>query len=192
MSRIFNRNSDSSLIRRIAARDEFAARALVARKLQRIVSFTYQMMGELDEAGEIAKQVFVRVWHCADVFPARDVNVDIWMHSIALAICRSRIVVSCRSVDGASVATVALDESEQLLADLIPYRPILNRVRDALMGLPVRQREALILVHYQKLSLVEAAQVMSTGVEVIEELLLSARRLMEQQLLDPIFGRRCE
>jgi RNA polymerase sigma-70 factor (ECF subfamily) len=50
--------------------------------------------------------------------------------------------------------------------------------------LPARQREALILCHYQELSNIDAAEVMRISVEAVESLLSRGRRALKLALKD--------
>ena len=52
-------------------------------------------------------------------------------------------------------------------------------IKDALYELPVRQRTALMLVHYSDLSNREAATVMGISVDAIESLLARGRRTLK-------------
>ena len=51
-------------------------------------------------------------------------------------------------------------------------------------GLPVRQREAIVLCHYQALGNIEAAEVMGVSVEALESLLARGRRTLRRGLAD--------
>ena len=64
----------------------------------------------------------------------------------------------------------------------------------ALRRLPDRQREAIVLCHYQDLSNIEAASVMEISVEALESLLSRGRRALRQSLADlsPRSGGRSE
>ena len=55
-------------------------------------------------------------------------------------------------------------------------------VATALAALPVRQREAIVLVHYQELGNIEAAAVMEVTVEALESLLGRGRRALRVSL----------
>jgi len=57
------------------------------------------------------------------------------------------------------------------------------RVQQALTQLPERQREALILSHFEGYSQSEAASVMGVSVEALESLLSRARRSLRQRWL---------
>ena len=54
----------------------------------------------------------------------------------------------------------------------------------AAASLPERQREALLLCHFQELSNIEAAQVLSLTVDALESLLARARRGLRVALLN--------
>ena len=55
-------------------------------------------------------------------------------------------------------------------------------VATALAALPVRQREAIVLVHYQELGNIDAAAVMEVTVEALESLLGRGRRALRVSL----------
>jgi RNA polymerase sigma-70 factor (ECF subfamily) len=54
----------------------------------------------------------------------------------------------------------------------------------ALSRLPERQREAIVLCHYQELTNIEAAALMSVSVDALESLLSRGRRALRQTLAD--------
>jgi RNA polymerase sigma-70 factor (ECF subfamily) len=58
------------------------------------------------------------------------------------------------------------------------------RVDAALTRLPDRQREAIVLCHYQELTNIEAAVLMEVSVDALESLLSRGRRALRQALAD--------
>ena len=54
----------------------------------------------------------------------------------------------------------------------------------ALSALPERQREAVVLCHYQDLGNIEAAALMGVSVEALESLLSRGRRALRAMLAD--------
>lgn len=58
-----------------------------------------------------------------------------------------------------------------------------NRVAAAVAQLPERQRQALELVHFQEMSNIEAADIMSVSVDALESLLARGRRKLKAVLL---------
>jgi RNA polymerase sigma-70 factor (ECF subfamily) len=62
-------------------------------------------------------------------------------------------------------------------------------VAQALQSLPDRQREAIVLCHYQELGNIEAAAVMGVSIEALESLLGRGRRALRAALIDLKEGR---
>ncbi|WP_303713213.1 sigma factor-like helix-turn-helix DNA-binding protein, partial [Brevundimonas naejangsanensis] len=58
------------------------------------------------------------------------------------------------------------------------------QVQAALSRLPPRQREAIVLCHYQELGNIEAAALMEISVEALESLLSRGRRALRAALAD--------
>jgi RNA polymerase sigma-70 factor (ECF subfamily) len=61
---------------------------------------------------------------------------------------------------------------------------ISDRIQATLMRLPERQREAIVLCHFQELSKLKAAEIMGLSVEAMESLLSRARRSLRAALVD--------
>jgi len=59
-----------------------------------------------------------------------------------------------------------------------------RRVEAALSLLPDRQREAIVLCHYQALTNIDAAALMEVSVEALESLLSRGRRALRASLAD--------
>ena len=68
---------------------------------------------------------------------------------------------------------------------------IKDQVEAAIAKLPERQREAMVLCHYQELGNIEAAALMEISVEALESLLSRGRRAL-RLLLNPLNDRRLE
>ena len=61
-------------------------------------------------------------------------------------------------------------------------RTVVRQTLTGLAALPERQREALVLCHYQELPQGEAAALMGLSVDALESLLARARRTLRAQL----------
>ena len=82
-----------------------------------------------------------------------------------------------------------VDDIELPDPDPAPERMLENaqrqlRVEDAIAALPQRQREALLLCHYEGQSNTQAAAVLEVSVEALESLLARARRSLRAMLHD--------
>jgi len=172
---------DEALLVRIADGDPAAVRALVGRKLPRILGLAQRMLGDPVEAEDVAQEAFIRVWRQAPKWRPGVARFDTWLHRVALNLCYDR-----------------LRRRRELVTDSPPERPdegpapdrglmaqdTGQRVNLALGRLPDRQREAIVLCHYQEMGNIEAAGVMGVTVEALESLLSRGRRSLRAALAD--------
>jgi len=164
---------DAGLVARVGRGDEAATRMLVSAKLPRILALARRMLGDAAEAEDIAQETFLRAWRQAARWRPGAARFDTWLHTVALNLCRDRMRRRRETAmpdvpevpDPAPPADAVLDETAQA-----------RTVQDAIAALPERQREALILVHYQDLTNIAAAAAMEISVEALESLLARGRR----------------
>ncbi|RAK56708.1 RNA polymerase sigma factor [Phenylobacterium deserti] len=174
---------DEALLARVAKGDPAAVRALMARKLPRILSLAQRMLGDPAEAEDVAQETFVRIWKQAPKWKPGEAKFDTWLHRVALNLCYDRLRRR------REIATDA--PPEQVDEGPAPDRRLLAadtsvRVSGALQRLPERQREAVVLCHYQELGNIEAAAIMGVSVEALESLLSRARRALRGALADMV------
>ena len=174
---------DEALLARVAEGDPAAVRALVARKLPRLMSLAQRMLGEAAEAEDVAQEAFLRIWRQAPLWRPGQAKFDTWLHRVALNLCydrlrRRREVVTDAPPEQADPGP-APDRG-------LEARDVARRVSTALADLPERQREAIVLCHYQELGNIEAAAVMGVSVEALESLLGRGRRALRAALGDMV------
>ena len=171
---------DTALIARVGNREPGAIREIVARKLPRIVALAARMLGDRDEADDVAQEAFLRIWNIAPKWRRGEARFDTWLHRVTLNLCYDRLrrhretTVSDDLPEQADVAPLPDERIEAAHAN--------ERIATALAKLPARQREALVLQYYQELSNSEAAELMGIGIEALESLLVRARRSLRARL----------
>ena len=172
---------DDELVRRAGEGDQAAVQALVARKLRRVLALAERMLGDPAEAEDVAQETFFKVWRHAPRWRPGVARFDTWLHRVALNLCydrlrrrRERPTAEPPDTPGPGPAP----DRGLLAAD------VGRRVRAALQTLPPRQREAIVLCHYQELGNIEAARVMGVTVEALESLLSRGRRALRAALAD--------
>ena len=170
---------DQDLIARVAKGDPAAVRAMVARKLPRLLGVATRMLGDRGEAEDVTQEAFLRLWRQAGRWRPGAALFDTWLHRVTLNLCYDR-----------------LRRRREVLSDAIPERAdpaagadqaMIDQARDArlaaaIAGLPERQRAALVLQYYEGLSNIEAAAAMEIGVDALESLLSRARRTLRDRL----------
>jgi RNA polymerase sigma-70 factor (ECF subfamily) len=174
---------DEALLARVATGDPAAVRAMVARKLPRLISLGQRMLGDAGEAEDVAQEAFLRIWKQAARWRPGQAKFDTWLHRVALNLCYDRLRRR------REIPTDA--PPEQVDPGPAPDRGleaqgVALRVSEALQALPERQREAIVLCHYQELGNIEAAAVMGVSVEALESLLGRGRRALRAALADMV------
>ena len=174
---------DVELLARIGNNEPAAVNEMVTRKLPRLLALASRILGDADEAKDVAQESFLRIWRQAANWRTGEARFDTWLHRVALNLCRDRLRRRKER---------PLHEDEALaMADSAPspdeYLEAADRsarMASALAALPERQREAIVLQYYQELSNIDAAALMEISVEALESLLSRARRQLRNQLAD--------
>lgn len=170
---------DLALIERVARGEADAVRLLVSAKLPRVLALATRMLGDRPEAEDVSQEVFERAWKQAARWQAGRARFDTWLHTVTLNLCRDRlrrrrettVAELPEQVDPAPRPDEAMGERQQSRC-----------VEAAVRQLPARQREAILLVHYQDMSNIEAAGVLGVSIEALESLLARARRSLRRTL----------
>ena len=172
---------DEDLIRRVARGEPAAVQALVARKLPRLLALSRRMLGDPAEAEDVAQEVFLRAWKQVPKWVPGAAKFDTWLHRVTLNLCYDRLRRNRETPmaeppdrpDPGPAPDRGLEASE-----------LGSQVDRALQALPDRQREAIVLCHYQELSNIEAAELMGVSVEAMESLLSRGRRALRTALAE--------
>ena len=173
--------ADDELVLRAGRGDPTAVRALADRKLPRVFALAQRMLGDAAEAEDVAQETFIRAWKHAPNWRPGAAKFDTWLHRVALNLCYDRLRRRReRTVD-------VMPEQED--TGPAPDRGLIavgigRRVNASLRALPERQREAIVLCHYQELGNIEAAALMQVSVEALESLLSRGRRALRAALAD--------
>ena len=177
----FIHDPDEALVAGVGRGDPSSVRAFVSAKLPRMTSLAQRMLGDAAEAEDVAQEVFVRAWKQARDWRPGPAKFDTWMHRVALNLCYDRL--RKRREIGMDVLPERPDEGPAPDAGL-HAKDTKSRVDAALASLPERQREALVLVHYQELGAAAAASLMEISIEALESLLSRGRRALRESLKD--------
>ncbi|MGI4879731.1 MAG: RNA polymerase sigma factor [Janthinobacterium lividum] len=180
-----DQDPDTRLIHRVGRGEPAATRLLVAAKLPRVLGLATRMLRDASEAEDVAQEAFVRVWRTAGAWQPGRARFDTWLHKVVLNLCRDRL--RRRREVASSMVHEAIDPAPNAEAALIEAERE-GAVIKAIAALPERQREAILLVHYQDLSGAEAAAALDVSVEALESLLGRGRRALRQQFVQPQEG----
>lgn len=166
---------DDALLVLFANGDRQAARELTARLGPRAFSVAKRVLGDAAEAEDVAQEAMMRLWRIAPDWQQGRAKVSTWLYRVTLNLCldrkRRRRTEDLDSVpepqDG---APGALDQMQNAARH--------DALQAALMDLPDRQRQAVVLRHIEELSNPEIAGIMEISVEAVESLTARGKRAL--------------
>jgi RNA polymerase sigma factor (sigma-70 family) len=172
--------SDDGLLALFASGDPIAARVLMQRHLPRVLGFARRTLGEAAEAEDVAQDAFLRLWRIAPDWKPGQAQVSTWLWRVVANLCIDRLRRRGRSTALDDAPEVA-DDAPGALAGLIATDRA-AALDAALLELPDRQRQAVILRHIEGLSNPEIATILEIGVEAVESLTARGKRTLTARL----------
>lgn len=197
-----NRSADKSepevqWMERIARGDEEAFRSLVGRYERQILNLAYRYCGDVQESRDLAQEIFLKVFLNAGRWRPR-ARFSTWLFRVAVNHClnhsrrKAREPLfsprldspSCKESEQGPDRMWVSEDSQQHSAE----RERAQRVRQAVLNLPPRQRLALILHRYHGFSYREIADHMECSQGAVESLLVRAMDRLRDSLGDLVHG----
>lgn len=169
---------DGELIRRHAAGDASAARALTLRHAPRVLSLARRMLGDATEAEDVAQEAMLRLWRIAPDWRPGEAGIGTWLYRVATNLSLDRL--RRRRPAGEASAEIA-DDAPSAIARLIRDDRA-AALHAALAELPDRQRAAIVLRHLEERGNPEIAAILGVSVEAVESLLARGRRALAARL----------
>jgi RNA polymerase sigma-70 factor (ECF subfamily) len=181
---------DRADMERLAAGHDAALNDLMERHATPVFHFLCRMVGNEDDANDLAQETFVRVFRARASFRPGE-NFSTWLFTIAANLARNHFRWRSRHPNVSLEAETG--ESKQTLGSTLPAGdPAPNEqilateraaaVRAAVGKLPEDMREAIVLCEWEELSVVEAAAILETTPKAIESRLYRARQILRERL----------
>ncbi len=151
--------SDEALVAGMASGDERAGAAFVHRHERRVFGIALAITANRSTAEDVAQESFLRAWRHAAVFDPRRASATAWLSTItrnlAIDALRLRRAVP---VDPADAVWLELGNSEPAPEARAVHSDAVDRVRAALLAVPVDQRRALVRSAFYGQSAAEIAE----------------------------------
>jgi RNA polymerase sigma-70 factor (ECF subfamily) len=169
---------DTDLMLRVQDGDRAAFDLLAARHLLRLRRACLRILGDGALAEDAAQDALLRAWTRAGQYRPEMGEVSAWLHRIAVngAIDRSR---AARPL--ADLPDTVMDPAPGAEAQLARTER-LGLLREAIAGLPARQRDAVLLTYGEGWSGQRTATALSTSTRALEGLLRRARLVLRDYL----------
>jgi RNA polymerase sigma-70 factor (ECF subfamily) len=175
--------SDEALIVRIVGGDRDAFGALYRRRRADVYRFALHLSGSRSMADDVTQDVFMAVIHDAGRYRPDRAGVVPWLLGIARNHAR-------RALHQRSAVALPEDESETdqtLAVDADPLAGLARRqhvlaLRRAVLDLPVKYREAVVLCDLQELTYADAATTLGCAIGTVRSRLHRGRALLAARL----------
>ena len=172
------RQADQELMERVSRGDAVAFQILVDSGISRILAVARRMLGDDMEAEDVAQDVFLRLWRQADKWDGGRAKVSSWLSRVTVNSCIDRL--RARREDTVKELPELAHQATQVQA--MEEEDLQRSMDEALQALPERQRTALVLFHYEDLSMSAVSEIMDASVEAVESLLGRGRRALKKDL----------
>lgn len=181
-------SSDQDLLRLMMAGDEDAFTALYRRHQGSIYRFALLMSGSASVADDVTQEVFLALVNGGQRYDSTRGPLNAFLHGIA----RNQVLRGRRRDRGFSSLEEETEDGETSLVRNLasPHDPLadivrgemVNAVRQAVLTLPARYREVVVLCDFQELSYAEAALALDCAVGTVSSRLNRARALLAERL----------
>jgi len=174
--------TDEALLVAYSNGDPRAARALTDRLAPRVLAHAARLLGgDLAEAEDVTQEAMLRLWRIAPDWRQGEARVTTWLYRVTANLCTDRLRKRSRHTGLDAVADPP-DPAPGPVAGLTGAERA-GALEAALMVLPRRQREAVVLRHIEGLANPEIARIMDIGVEAVESLTARGKRGLASLLL---------
>ena len=173
-------DEDAILLARFAAGDQGAARSLTELLLPGVLRQAWRMLGDQAEAEDVAQDAMLRLWRQAADWRAGEARISTWLYRVVHNLCIDRMRRRRPQV-AVEDAPEPVDPDPGVLERMT--RSETGRAVAAAIGeLPERQRQALVLRHFEGWSNPQIGEALDCSVEAVESLLARARRQLAGRL----------
>jgi len=180
-------SSDSELLQAMRAGDEEALAALYRRRQPGIYRFALQMCGSQELAEDITQEVFMVLMREAHTFDPERGSLSAFLmgvarHHVLRRLQRERFYVSMNETpEDGGLSTETLVSTLGPLDEMSRTEAI-EALRRAVLALPERYREVVVLCDLQEMSYGETADILGCAIGTVRSRLHRARALLIEKL----------
>lgn len=174
-------SEDIEIVNRCLAGDVNAFEVLIEKYKKAVYNTAYRMMGNREEAEDVSQEAFIRMYKALSKY-----NPEYKFITWALKVTTNLCLDNLRKRKG---ETVPIDEGFDIKDGKdTPEEEYIRRenqklVQDAIMRLPGKYREFLILFHHRNLSYQEIMDITGESLTIVKNRLYRARQMLKEELL---------
>jgi len=181
--------ADWAIVERVKAGDDDAFNLLMGRYRRPVLNFVFRMIGDADEAEDLAQDVFVRAYRHMrkPAFRQTGAAFSTWLFQVArhaaLDCLRHRERHPSESLERLEDKGETTPDAGATAAATVAAHELGEQIASAVARLPEEQRMAIILSEYEDLSYAEIAAIMKCSEKSVEARLYRARRFLRKRLV---------
>ena len=181
---------DEELILDYQNGDSAALGVLFERYKMPVFNFSLRILGNRADAEDVTSEVMVILFSKKEAYVnLPGAKFSTWLYTVARNACISQIRKRKRTVslwfnknDSEEYQEWDVADEGDLADEQAAQREMAHKVRHAISGLPLNQKEALVLREYQKLSYQEISVILDVSVDNVKVLIFRARENLRVQL----------
>jgi RNA polymerase sigma-70 factor (ECF subfamily) len=181
-----NELSDNELLRLMLGGDEDALAQLYRRRQGSVYRFALQMSGSKPIAEDVTQEVFLFLMREGQVFNPERGALSAFLLGVArnYVLRRLRVdqLLSPLGDDGEEDAAMFQASSDLCPLDDLTRAETIDSVRKAVLSLPPKYREVVVLCELQDVSYVETAEILGCAIGTVRSRLHRARALLLTKL----------
>lgn len=177
--------SDADLVRQCLQGDNAGFDALVKTYQKQVYYFCYRMLGSAEESADAAQESFVKAYNALESF-REEAQFLSWLLKIASNTCIDK------SRSRARRPSVALEDMGEERLEFTSDAPTPEEstlqgesdrlVREAVLKLPEKYRESLILFHFNDMSIKQVSQALGRPENTVKSDLHIGRDMLRRKL----------
>jgi|SRR6185312_11600745 len=171
-------DQDAADAAKVIAGDLNAFEGIVLRWQRRLVTMAWRFCRDRAAAEDMAQEVLLKTFRSLGAFRGESA-FSTWITAIALNTYRSRLRAEGQPLLSLDPARVFADESNSFRE--IEERERAEAVRRAVLTLPKRYREAILLYYFEEKDLAESARVLGVAEGTLKARLHRGRELLKRR-----------
>ena len=179
---------DAQLMIRVKSGDDASFALLLEKHRVPVIHFLYRMVQNGAVAEELAQEVFLRVYRSRGTYEPT-AKFTTWLFRIAthLALNSLRDGKNERTearLDGESgeASSLQVSDARPSVEQVMVRQSRLDEVREAIAGLPEKQRAAVLMHKYEEMDYAQIAKVLNCSESAVKSLLFRAYETLRARL----------
>lgn len=177
-----NQPDDRQLVEWILAGDSDAFETLVRRKTGKVYSLCYRVIGNAEDAKDIAQLVFLKLWENIARYDPK-YAFDTWLYrmvtNVAIDFLRSRQSREATANSTLRLVKTVAEADQSVSLQRKEIESVFNEVSAALSP---KQKTIFVMKEMEDLPSVEISKILGCRESTVRNHLFNARKIMQEQL----------